>query len=88
MAAVRDAAKELEVMPTIYAAPSSELEAASGAPSHRDSQSEELGSRGHSATSLLDGLQVATSGVAGQPLDPIAQQLQAAMAQHAARQAR
>jgi hypothetical protein len=88
---VRDATKELEVMPTIPAAYSSELEALS----HRD----DFGSRGQSVNSLLEGLGASSGGLFGSAggspglvpplgLDPVGQQLRAAMARHAARRAR
>jgi hypothetical protein len=82
VAAVCDATKELEVMPTIWAGPSSDADAAS-------QLSEELASsRNQSVSSLLEGMNVNVSVNGGAPLDPVAEQLQAAMARHAARQAR
>ncbi|KAI3428162.1 hypothetical protein D9Q98_006544 [Chlorella vulgaris] len=88
VAALREAAKELEVMPTIYAAASSDAEAASlGASQHLDSYSEDLvSSRNQSVSSLLEGVQVAAAsyGAPGQAADPITEQLNAAMARHAA----
>lgn len=75
-------------MPTIYAAASSDAEAASlGASQHLDSYSEDLvSSRNQSVSSLLEGVQVAAAsyGAPGQAADPITEQLNAAMARHAA----
>lgn len=81
MAAVQDARKELDVMPTIWAGPSSDVDAAS-------QLSEEPGSsRNQSVSSLLEGMHVNVSVNGGAGLDPVGEQLQAAMARHAARQA-